>query len=67
MKRIWHVAMLAAWATYALTSSAQADGQWEVFFSFHSLGYLDLSGPRTQKHLIHPLRSFLTHAIPLPS
>lgn len=50
-----------------LRPSAQADGQWEVFFSFHSLGYLDLSGPRTQKHLIHPLRSFLTHAIPLPS
>jgi transposase InsO family protein len=38
-----------------LRPSAPADGQWEVFFSFHLLGYLDFTIPPEMKHRVRSL------------
>ena len=38
-----------------LRPSAQADGQWEAYFSFHLLGYLDFTTPPETKHRVRSL------------
>ena len=40
-----------------LRPSAQADGQWEVFFSHHKLGLIDLTSPRHPKHRLRSIYS----------
>lgn len=46
-----------------LRPSAQADGQWEVFFSHHRLGLIDLTSSRLPKHR---LRSIYSASLSLP-
>ena len=46
----WYVGRPFGGLPIGLRPSAQADGQWEVFFSFHRLGCLDLRSPRQPKH-----------------
>lgn len=46
----WYVGKPFGALPIGLRPSAQADGQWEVFFSFHPLGQLDLRTPRESKH-----------------
>ena len=44
-KRLWHVGRAFAGLPIGLRPSAQADGQWQVFFGHHPLGHLDLTLP----------------------
>lgn len=46
----WYVGRAFGKLPIGLRPSAQADGQWEVFFSQHWLGQLDLNGPTQPKH-----------------
>lgn len=46
----WYVGKPFGGLPIGLRPSAQADGQWEVFFSFHRLGLIDLRTPRLSKH-----------------
>ncbi len=46
----WYVGRPFGGLPIGLRPSAQADGQWEVFFCFHRLGLLDLRSPRQPKH-----------------
>lgn len=46
----WYVGKAFGGLPIGLRPSAQADGQWEVFFAQHPLGLLDLTGPRQSKH-----------------
>lgn len=46
----WYVGKPFGGLPIGLRPSAQADGQWEVFFSFHRLGQLDLRTPPAPKH-----------------
>ncbi len=45
----WYVGKPFGGLPLGLRPSAQADGQWEVFFSFHRLGLIDLRTPRGPK------------------
>lgn len=51
----WLIGRAFAALPVGLRPSAQADGQWEVYFSFHPVGRLDLSTPKELKHLVRPL------------
>lgn len=50
-----------------LRPSAQADGQWEVLFSCHALGRLDLTAPRDRKHRVRPLLPLLPDCFSSPA
>jgi transposase InsO family protein len=56
----WVIGRAFAGLPVGLRPSAQADGQWEVFFSFHRLGLLDLATPKQRKHRVRPLLPFLS-------
>jgi transposase InsO family protein len=47
----WHVGRAFGGLPVGLRPSAQADGQWEVFFCQHPLGTLDLRTNRQPKHV----------------
>lgn len=51
----WSIGRAFASLPIGLRPSPQADGQWEVLFSFHSLGWLDLTTPRADKHIVRSL------------
>jgi transposase InsO family protein len=51
----WHIGNAFASLPVGLRPSPQADGQWEVYFSYFKLGYLDLTTPRHTKHILRPL------------
>ena len=53
----WYVGKAFAGLPIGLRPSAQADGQWEVFFSFHRLGSLDLRSPAQPKHTLRSIYS----------
>jgi transposase InsO family protein len=53
----WTVGRAFAGLSVGLRPSAQADGQWGVYFTHHRLGLIDLTLPRKPKHhlrSIHP-------------
>ena len=55
----WYIGKPFGGLPIGLRPSPQADGQWEVFFSFHRLGLLDLRSPRVSPpatRSIYPLR-----------
>jgi transposase InsO family protein len=54
----WYIGEAFASLPIGLRPSAQADGQWEVFFSFFKLGSLDLITRRFAKHILRHLSSF---------
>lgn len=51
----WQVGRAFAGLPVGLRPSAQADGQWEVFFCQHRLGLLDLATPRLAKHQLRSI------------
>lgn len=53
----WYVGKPFGGLPLGLRPSAQAEGQWEVFFSFHRLGSLDLRSPRQPKHTARSIYS----------
>lgn len=53
----WYVGKAFGGLPIGLRPSAQADGQWEVFFSFHRLGSLDLRSPTQSKHALRSIYS----------
>ena len=53
----WYIGDAFASLPLGLRPSPQADGQWEVYFSFFKLGILDLTTPRSVKHLARHLSS----------
>jgi transposase InsO family protein len=53
----WYIGEAFASLPIGLRPSPQADGQWEVYFSFFKLGELDLASPKSIKHLARPLAS----------
>jgi hypothetical protein len=55
--RRWYVGRPFGGLAIGLRPSAHADGQWEVFFSFHLLGHLDLQSPRPPKQTLTSIYS----------
>lgn len=53
----WAIGEAFASLPIGLRPSPQADGQWEVYFSFFKLGFLDLTLPRSAKHTVRRLSS----------
>ena len=53
----WLIGRAFASLPVGLRPSPQADGQWEVFFSFFQLGTLDLRSHAFAKHIVRPLSS----------
>src|SRR5688572_14998419 len=53
----WLIGRAFASLPIGLRPSPQADGQWEVFFSFLQLGTLDLRSGALAKHIVRPLSS----------
>lgn len=53
----WYVGRAFATLPIGLRPSAQADGQWEVFFAHHRLGRLDLTTARLPKHTLRSIYS----------
>jgi transposase InsO family protein len=53
----WLIGRAFASLPIGLRPSPQADGQWEVFFSFFKLGSLDLTSGLFAKHVARPLSS----------
>ena len=53
----WYVGKPFGGLPIGLRPSPQADGQWEVFFSHHRLGCIDLTSPREPKHIYLSLPS----------
>lgn len=51
----WLIGRAFASLPIGLRPSPQADGQWEVFFSFFKLGALDFTSRAFAKHTIRPL------------
>ena len=51
----WHIGNAFASLPIGLRPSPQADGQWEVYFSHFKLGYLDLTTPKRDKHILRAL------------
>jgi hypothetical protein len=51
----WYVGRAFGGLPLGLRPSAQAEGQWDVCFSHHLLGRLDLRLPRQSKHHARPL------------
>jgi transposase InsO family protein len=55
----WLIGRAFAALPIGLRPSPQADGQWEVYFSFFKLGYLDLAAPPQVKHRCRPISSLV--------
>ena len=55
----WYVGTAFGGLPVGLRPSAQADGQWEVFFGCHRLGSLDLRSPAQPKHTLRSIYSTL--------
>lgn len=53
----WYIGEAFASLPVGLRPSPQADGQWEVYFSHFRLGDLDLTTPKSTKHIARPLAS----------
>ena len=53
----WAIGQAFASLPIGLRPSPQADGQWEVYFSFFKLGILDLTSLTSAKHTVHRLSS----------
>lgn len=53
----WYIGEAFASLPIGLRPSPQADGQWEVYFSFFKLGVLDFTAPPTAKYIARPLSS----------
>lgn len=51
----WHIGNAFASLPVGLRPSPQADGQWEVYFCHFRIGCLDLTTPRSAKHILRPL------------
>jgi transposase InsO family protein len=51
----WLIGAAFASLPIGLRPSPQADGQWEVYFSFFKLGSLDLTNRSFAKHIVRPL------------
>lgn len=51
----WYIGEAFASLPLGLRPSPQADGQWEVYFSFFPLGILDFTAPAALKHLARSL------------
>lgn len=51
----WLLGRAFATLPVALRPCAKTDGQWEIFFSHHRLGHLDLTTPRVSKHQSRPI------------
>lgn len=51
----WYLGEAFASLPVGLRPSPQADGQWELFFSFFRLGWLDFTLPPIAKHLARPI------------
>ncbi len=51
----WYLGEAFASLPVGLRPSPQADGQWEVYFSFFKLGLLDLTAPASLKHIARPV------------
>ena len=49
-RQTWYVGKPFGGLPIGLRPSPQADGQWEVFFSHHRLGDIDLTSPQQPKH-----------------
>lgn len=56
----WLIGAAFASLPIGLRPSPQADGQWEVYFSFFKLGTLDLTSQRYAKHIIRSLSPFIS-------
>lgn len=61
----WYVGWAFGGLPIGLRPSAQADGQWEVFFSFHRLGLIDLTAPPLPKHSLRSIYAKPAHLLPL--
>jgi len=59
----WTIGRAFAGLPVGLRPSPQADGQWEVFFSSFKLGHLDLTQPKSARHLARP---FIPLCVPKP-
>lgn len=53
----WYIGEAFASLPIGLRPSPQADGQWEVYFSFFKLGVLDFTTPPAAKHIARPVSS----------
>ncbi len=51
----WYIGKPFAGKTIGLRPSPQADGLWEVWFSHHLLGHMDLSTPPLPKHILRSI------------
>jgi len=51
----WYIGRAFAELPVGLRPSPLADGQWEVFFSHHLIGQINLSGPPSPKHTHHSI------------
>lgn len=61
----WYVGRAFGELPIGLRPSAQADGQWEVFFGQHRLGSLDLNTPKLLKHSLRSI--YPPKGTPLPA
>ena len=53
----WYLGEAFAALPVGLRPSPQADGQWEVYFSFFKLGFLDLTAAPSAKSIARPVSS----------
>jgi len=53
----WYIGEAFASLPIGLRPSPQADGHWEVYFSFFMLGVLDFTPPPSAKYIARPLSS----------
>lgn len=53
----WYIGEAFAALPIGLRPSPQADGQWELYFSFFKLGVLDFTTPPAAKHIARPVSS----------
>jgi transposase InsO family protein len=63
----WLIGRAFASLPIGLRPSAQADGQWDVLFSFHTLGRIDLTTLRDPRYRVRPLLPSLPRSTPPPS
>ena len=53
----WYIGEAFATLPIGLRPSPQADGQWQVWFSHHLLGHIDLALPHLPKHQLRSIYS----------
>jgi transposase InsO family protein len=63
----WHAGRAFGGLSLGLRPSAQADGQWQVFFCQHQLGTLDLQAPRQPKDVLRSIYPSKPSTSPQPS